>query len=108
MKQDRQDKSLRRHLVDLLRGGGAHAKFDDVIKNIPAKLRGKKADGLPNSLWMLLEHMRIAQWDILEFSRNPKYASPKWPDDYGPKKEFPSSPAACKASNGVISESTLA
>jgi hypothetical protein len=98
MKESGLDKSLRQHLVDLLRGGDAHAKFDDVIKNIPSKLRGKKADGLPHSLWMLLEHMRIAQWDILEFSRNPKHVSPKWPDEYWPKTVSPSSPAAWNAS----------
>jgi hypothetical protein len=91
------DKSLRQHLIQLLQGGGAHAAFDDVIANIPTKLRGKKPSGLPHSLWMLLEHMRIAQWDILEFSRNPKYTAPKWPDDYWPKSAVPPSAAAWNA-----------
>ena len=54
------DESLRQHLVYLLKGGGAHAKFDDVVPDFPAKLRGRKPAGLPHTPWMLLEHMRIA------------------------------------------------
>ena len=91
---DPNDKQLREHVLDLLDGGGAHAAFDDVIKDMPEKLRGAKPTGLPHSAWMLLEHLRLAQWDILEFSRNPKYKSPKWPDDYWPKTEAPPSAAA--------------
>jgi hypothetical protein len=83
------DQALRKHLLDLLGGGGAHAKFDDVIDDFPPKLRGAKPPGLPHSPWMLLEHLRIAQWDILEFSRNSKHISPKWPEGYWPKKEVP-------------------
>ena len=70
------DRALREHLIYLLTDGGAHAKFDDTIAAIPAKLRGQKPSGMPHSPWMLLEHMRIAQRDIIEFSRNPKYKSP--------------------------------
>ncbi|MGA7380242.1 MAG: DinB family protein [Terriglobales bacterium] len=92
------DQSLRQHLLELLQGGHAHATFDAVIANIPANLRGKKPAGYPHSLWMLLEHLRLAQWDILEFSRNPKYSAPKWPDDYWPKSAAPPSPAAWNAS----------
>jgi len=88
------DKSLREHIIYLLQGGGAHAKFDEVIKGIPAELHGEKPAAMPHSLWMLLEHMRIAQWDILEFSRNEKHVSPQWPDGYWPKTEKPSSVAA--------------
>jgi hypothetical protein len=95
---DAQNRSLRQHLLYVLQGGGAHAKFDEVIAGIPAKLRGQKPAGLPHSLWMLLEHMRIAQWDILEFSRNPKHVSPKWPEGYWPRTEPPPSPAAWNAS----------
>lgn len=83
------DRALRKHLLDLLGGGGAHAKFDDAINDLPPKLRGVKPAGLPHSAWMLLEHLRIAQWDILEFSRNPKHVSPKWPEGYWPRKEAP-------------------
>jgi hypothetical protein len=95
---DAQDRSLRRHLLDLLDGGGAHAKFDDVVSGIPAKLRGRKPTAMPHTAWMLLEHMRIAQWDILEFSRNPKHVSPKWPEGYWPAKDAPPSTAAWGAS----------
>ena len=98
MKQDPKDKALREHVFYLLDGGGAHAKFDEVVADIPPKLLGQKPAGLPHSLWMLLEHLRIAQWDILEFSRNPKHASPKWPEGYWPKTEAPPSPAAWNAS----------
>jgi DinB family protein len=91
---DANDLSLRQHLLELLQGGGAHAKFDDVVKNVPEGLRGRKPAGFPHSLWMLLEHLRIAQWDILEFSRNPKHVSPEWPEGYWPKKETPPTTAA--------------
>jgi hypothetical protein len=91
---DPNGKQLREHVVYLLNGGGAHARFDDAIKNMPEELRGVKPNGLPHTAWMLLEHLRLAQWDILEFSRNSKYTSPKWPEGYWPKTEGPpSSPA---------------
>jgi hypothetical protein len=91
---DANDLSLRQHLIELLQGGGAHTKFDDVVKNVPEGLRGRKPAGFPHSLWMLLEHLRIAQFDILEFSRNPKHVSPEWPEGYWPKKETPPTTAA--------------
>jgi hypothetical protein len=81
------DQSLREHLTYLLEGGGAHAKFDDVIKDLPPNLRGTKPDKFPHSAWMLLEHLRLAQWDILEFSRNSKHVSPAWPKGYWPETE---------------------
>lgn len=83
------DRSLRKHLLELLDGGQAHATFDQVVDDFPAKLRGEVPKGLPHSPWMLLDHMRAAQWDILEFSRNPKYKALKWPDDYWPKDPAP-------------------
>jgi len=92
--KDPNSKQLREHLLDLLNGGGAHARFEDAVKDMPEKLRGVKPEGLPHSAWMLLEHLRLAQWDILEFSRNSKYKSPKWPDDYWPKTEAPPNTAA--------------
>ncbi len=94
MKQDPNDKALREHVDYLLQGGGAHVKFDEVIADVPVKLRGQKPAGIPHSLWMLLEHLRLAQWDILEFSRNPKYVSPEWPEGYWPKTEAPPKPDA--------------
>ncbi len=95
---DKNDQHLRQNLEYLLSGGGAHAKFDDVIKNFPPKLRGTKPEGFPHSAWMLLEHLRLAQWDILEFSRNAKHVSPKWPEGYWPKGAEPASDAAWKKS----------
>jgi hypothetical protein len=92
--KDTGSKQLREHLLYLLSGGGAHAKFDDVVKNLPAHLRGEKPENLPHSAWMLLEHLRLAQWDILEFSHNPKHKSPAWPEGYWPKTEAPPSAAA--------------
>ena len=91
---DKHEQSLRKHLVELLEGGSAHAKFEDVIKGLPAKLRGRRPADFPHTAWMLLEHLRLAQWDILEFSRNPKHVSPPWPSGYWPKTEAPPSTAA--------------
>jgi hypothetical protein len=92
------DKNLRQHLVDLLQGGNAHAKFDDVIADFPIELRGKKPANLPHSAWTLLEHLRIAQRDILEFSRNRKHKSPDWPAGYWPATEDLPSAAQWNAS----------
>jgi hypothetical protein len=92
--KDPHDKSLREHLLYLLSGEGAHVKFENAIKDMPENLRGVKPAGLPHSAWMLLEHMRLAQWDILEFSRNAKHVSPAWPEGYWPKTEAPPSAGA--------------
>ncbi len=83
--------ALRQHIVELLKGGHAHAKFEDAVKGLPAKIRGAKPENFPHSPWMLVEHIRIAQWDILEFSRNAKHKSPKWPEGYWPKTAEPPS-----------------
>ena len=93
------DSSLRRHLIELLKGGSAHARFEEAIAGIPAKLRGQIPAGLPHSPWMLLEHMRIAQWDILEFSRNRKHVSPDWPKGFWPRGEAPPGIAAWNTSS---------
>lgn len=83
------DTDLRQHLIDLLKEGNAHATFDDAVKNLPPALRGKKPKGAEHSPWQLLEHLRIAQWDILEFSRDPQHQSPDWPSGYWPAKPAP-------------------
>jgi hypothetical protein len=80
--------------VELLRMEGAHLSFDDAVADFPIKLRGVKPQGAPHTPWQLLEHLRIAQWDILDFSRNPDYEEMKWPDDYWPKTEAPPDAAA--------------
>ena len=98
MKKDDHDQALRQHLLDLLKGGNAHATFDEVVKDFPERLRGKKPEGQPHTAWRLLEHMRIAQWDIVEFSRNSKHVSPNFPDGYWPESDAPPSAAAWEKS----------
>jgi hypothetical protein len=83
------DQGLREHLLYLLKGGGAHASFDKAIEGLPVGLRGKRPAGAAHSPWEIIEHMRLAQWDILEFSRNPKHTSPDWPSGYWPKTPAP-------------------
>jgi hypothetical protein len=83
------DTSLRKHLTDLLKGGSAHVQFMDALEEFPANKRGTFAPGLPHTGWQLLEHARIAQWDILEFSRNPRHISPGFPEGYWPKTPGP-------------------
>jgi DinB family protein len=85
---------LRQHVLYLLKGGGAHVDFEAAIKAVPVALRGKRPKGADHSLWELLEHMRLAQWDILEFSRNPEHRSAAWPEGYWPAKPAPPSPGA--------------
>ena len=87
------DTSLRRHLIELLEGSHAHASLEDAIADFPRAARGRKPANLPHSAWTLLEHMRIAQWDILEFSRTRKHKSPAWPEGYWPANDDPPSPA---------------
>jgi hypothetical protein len=83
------DKGLREHLLYLLKGGGAHAGFDAAMKGLPVDMQGERPPGAAHSPWEVLEHMRLAQWDILEFSRNPKHVSPDWPAGYWPKTPAP-------------------
>ena len=93
--------ALRQHLLDLLRGRNAHADFDAVVADFPSRLRGVKPPGAPHTAWQLLEHMRIAQSDILEFSRDGKHKSPPWPEGYWPKTEAP--PKAASWNNSLRS-----
>ena len=83
------DQLLRDHLIYLLKSGGAHISFDDALGDWPAHLLGVKVAGFPHTAWMLLEHMRLAQRDILEFSRNSKHVSPSWPEGYWPASGAP-------------------
>src|SRR5262245_59605096 len=83
------DHALREHLLYLLRGGGAHLDFNKAIADLPPSVHGVKPDRLPHTPWRLLEHLRIAQWDILEFCRNPKHVSPSFPDGYWPQGDAP-------------------
>jgi hypothetical protein len=77
---------LRTELDRLLAGKGAHADFDSAVADFPVKLRGVRPQGSPHSAWEVLEHLRIAQRDMLEFSRNPSHVSPDWPSGYWPQK----------------------
>jgi DinB superfamily len=83
------ERALREQLVYLLKGGGAHVHFMDAVEGFPDGKRGTFAQGLPHTGWQLLEHVRIAQWDILEFSRNAKHVSPDFPGGYWPKTPGP-------------------
>jgi hypothetical protein len=86
--------SLRTHLVNLLTKAEAHVDVQSELKDFPANLRGRKPEGAPHTPWQLLEHMRIAQWDILRFSMDAKHVSPKFPDGYWPETDSPPSPKA--------------
>jgi hypothetical protein len=88
------DASLRQHLLELLDGGHAHPDFEAAIADLPPELRGSKPMALPHTPWRLLEHMRIAQWDILRFSIDPDHGSPEFPSGYWPDGDSPPDTAA--------------
>jgi len=83
------EQALRQHLDYLLGGGGAHLNFDKAVAGLSPEKRGVRAPNSPHTAWRLLEHLRIAQWDILEFSRSPKHVSPDWPAGYWPAGDAP-------------------
>ncbi len=83
------DQLVREHVLYVLRGRGAHVDFEKAIDGLPADLRGAKPAGIPHSPWRLLEHMRICQWDILEYSRDPNHVSPEFPVGYWPEGDAP-------------------
>lgn len=87
MTNDNKDDSIRKHVRYLLRGGGAHMSFDDFVASFPADLCNRQIDGLPYTPWQVLEHMRLAQWDILEFSRDADHVSPEFPKGYWPRQD---------------------
>jgi len=76
-------------LVKLLKGGSAHLPFQEAVKGLPAELRGIKPENMPYSIWQLVEHIRIAQWDMLQFCIDENHLSPKWPDEYWVKETKP-------------------
>ncbi|MET3978929.1 hypothetical protein ABIB62_001498 [Mucilaginibacter sp. UYP25] len=91
---DQQHETLINELIKLIEGGGAHATLKDALSGLPKELRGVKPHNLPYSIWQLAEHIRIAQWDMLEFSKDGSHQSPKWPDDYWPTEAEPKDDAA--------------
>ncbi|HKT12070.1 MAG TPA: DinB family protein [Candidatus Angelobacter sp.] len=80
---------FRQHVINLLTKAEAHLDVRSELKDFPVELRGRKPPGAPHTPWQLLEHMRIAQWDILEFTLNAKHTSPKWPEEYWPGTGVP-------------------
>ena len=86
---ENQHKILINELSILLQGGNAHASFHDAVKGLKPELRGIKPDNMPYSIWQLVEHIRIAQWDMMRFCKDASHQSPKWPDDYWPKDPAP-------------------
>jgi hypothetical protein len=87
---------LRKHLLELLEGGDAHVHFETAVEGLDPALRGVKAGSMPHTAWQLVEHMHLALWDILEFSRDPKHVSPPFPEGYWPKTDAPPTAAAWK------------
>ncbi len=107
MKND-QSAQLRQQLLDAIRGHQAHLDFDAAVEGFPANLRGAKPPGAPHTAWQLLEHIRLAQHDILAFSRDAAHKSPKWPEGYWPSSEAPPSEAAWDKSVAAIRRDGLA
>jgi hypothetical protein len=87
----KENAALREHVLELLNGGHAHLNFEKAIADLPPRLRGAKPPGLPHTPWRLVEHMRIAQWDILHFSIDPNHVSPDFPGGYWPAGDAPPS-----------------
>jgi uncharacterized damage-inducible protein DinB len=92
-----EEKALRQLLRKLLDWGDAHVSFDTAVAGIPAKYRGVRPPGAPHSLWQLVEHLRLAQFDILDFCVNPKYEEQQWPSDYWPADAAPPTARAWNA-----------
>lgn len=89
-----QEQELRKQLIKLIKGGQAFTPSDKILEGISLENAAKELDELPYTIWQLMEHLRIALWDILEFSRNPDYQSPEWPEGYWPKEKGPADNAA--------------
>ncbi len=92
------DHTLRDHLVEVLKGGSAHAPVEEMVLGFPKEFRASSPQGFTNTPWRLLEHIRLAQWDILEFSRNASHVSPKFPDGYWPESDVPPNDTAWEES----------
>jgi hypothetical protein len=98
----RNDAALRDHLSRALSWESAHVSLEDAVKGLPARLRGRRPRGFTHSPWELLEHIRLAQRDLLDFCRDPDYTEGAWPDAYWPRTPAPPSPRAWKASLEAI------
>jgi hypothetical protein len=100
---ENQHKILIDELTKLLLGGNAHIALPNALKGLKPKLRGAKPENMPYSIWQLVEHIRIAQWDMLQFCKDANHESPQWPDDYWPKENAPEDDSAWAASLKQIS-----
>lgn len=96
--------ALREHVLNLLAAKDAHLPFEEAIADFSQELSGTLPPGAPHTAWQLLEHLRITQWDILEFSRDPKHVSPQWPEGYWPKTQAPPSSDAWRKSAEQFTE----
>ncbi len=99
-----QDRSLREHLTNLLDGKGAHLTLEDALDGLPEDARGKRPPNVPHTPWRLLEHIRIAQRDIVDFCTNPKYKELNWPEDYWPKDDAPKNDAEWQKSIETVQQ----
>jgi hypothetical protein len=95
---DDQHKLVIEELKKLLLGGSAHVSLHDALKGLPADHQGQKPQHMPYSIWQLVEHIRIAQWDMLQFSKDAEHKSPRWPEDYWPKESAPKDDSAWEGS----------
>jgi DinB superfamily len=93
-----EDQIIREHLLELLGGGHAHLEFEKATAKMPIELRGVRPVGLPYTAWRLVEHMRIAQWDILQFTIDTQHISPAFPDGYWPEDDAPPDSSAWDSS----------
>jgi DinB superfamily len=101
---ENQHKLIISEITKLLLGGSAHASLKDALAGLSPKLRGVKPENMPYSIWQLVEHIRIAQWDMLQFSKDADHKSPKWPDEYWPKESAPESESAWDGSLKQIND----
>ena len=98
---DDQHKILTGEVTKLLLGGGAHVSLQDALKDLKPASRGVKPENMPYSIWQLVDHVRIAQWDMLQFCKDADHVSPKWPDEYWPKEAAPENEATW---NGALEQ----
>jgi len=101
---DNKDKTIISELTKLLLGGNAHISLQDALKGLRPELRGAKPAHVPYSIWQLVEHIRIAQWDMLQFCRDAEHKELKWPDDYWPHEAAPANEDVWKGSLQQIND----
>lgn len=104
MTMDGNTKTVIREVTRLLLGGNAHITLQDALKGLKPELRGVKPAHVPYSIWQLVEHIRISQWDMLQFSKDASHTELKWPDDYWPDEAEPASEDAWRGSLRQIND----